>query len=74
MTKLSVAMSHDQSFKKTASNTFEYYLYHLLENDEIFYDFYARYKNTDCKAYLRLFFIKKYDELRKNKVKIRIFR
>jgi transposase len=27
------------------NNTFEYCLYHLLENDEIISDFYARYKN-----------------------------
>ncbi|MFT4776963.1 MAG: hypothetical protein ACI9B7_001337 [Oleispira sp.] len=47
MTKLSVAMSLDQSFKKAASNTFEYCLYHLLENDKIVFDFYARYKNKN---------------------------
>jgi hypothetical protein len=29
------------------SNTFEYCLYHLLENDEIVSDFYARYKNKN---------------------------
>ena len=35
------------------SNTFEYCLYHLLENDEIVSDFYARYKNKNVgrKAY-----------------------
>jgi len=35
------------------SNTFEYCLYHLLENDEILSDFYARYKNKSVgrKAY-----------------------
>jgi transposase len=35
------------------SNTFEYCLYHLLENDEVVSDFYARYKNKNVgrKAY-----------------------
>ena len=35
------------------NNTFEYCLYHLLENDEIISDFYARYKNKNVgrKAY-----------------------
>ena len=29
------------------NNTFEYYLYHLLENDEIVSGFYTRYKNIN---------------------------
>jgi hypothetical protein len=38
------------------SNTFEYCLYHFLENDEIVSEFYARYKNKNKsrKAYLGL--------------------
>jgi hypothetical protein len=71
MTKLSVAMSLDQSFKKAASNMFEYCLYHFLENDEVVSDFYACYKNLGFQAYLRFFFIKKHNKLRKKTRKIK---
>lgn len=33
--------------KNLDRNTFEYCLYYLLENDEIVFDFYARYKNKN---------------------------
>jgi hypothetical protein len=36
------------------SNTFEYRLYHFLENDEIVSEFYARYKKIKIKIKIKV--------------------